>query len=129
MGFIQRMMYGRYGLDQFGLFLTGVYLLLNILSMFFFDTLFSIVSALLMIWVVFRMISRNVPARRMENARFLEAAAPVIRWFHMRRNMSKDKAFRYFKCPNCNQQLRAPRGKGRIQVNCRNCGVTFQERT
>ena len=39
------------------------------------------------------------------------------------------KTTAYLKCPNCGQQLRVPRGKGRITVTCRSCGAVFQEKS
>ena len=54
---------------------------------------------------------------------------PAIRWLRMRRTIRRDKEHRYFKCPNCGQYLRVPRGKGKITVNCRNCGASFEERS
>lgn len=66
---------------------------------------------------------------RAENARFLALAGPAIRWLRMRRTIRRDKEHRYFKCPNCGQYLRVPRGKGKITVNCRNCGASFEERS
>ena len=41
----------------------------------------------------------------------------------------KDREHRYFKCPSCGQQMRVPRGKGRITVHCRSCGATFEEKS
>ena len=75
------------------------------------------------------MFSRNIVRRRGENARFMTVAGPAIRWVKLRRTIHRDKDHLYFKCPNCGQQLRAPRGKGKITVNCRNCGVSFEEKT
>jgi transcription elongation factor Elf1 len=40
----------------------------------------------------------------------------------------KDKEHRYFKCPNCGQYLRVPKGKGKIHINCR-CGYTMYRKT
>ena len=62
------------------------------------------------------------------DARFLALAGPAIRWLRMRRTIRRDKEHRYFKCPNCGQQLRVPRGKGKITVTCRGCGASFQEK-
>ena len=75
------------------------------------------------------MMSRQIDKRRAENAKFLQMAGPVIRWFKMRRTIARDKEHRYFRCPNCGQYLRVPRGKGKINVNCRNCGISFEERS
>ena len=126
---IQRFMYGRYGNDTLNLFLMGLYLLLYLVFLFTgLEPLYFISFALLFI-TLFRLLSRNMERRRMENARFLRAAGPVISWFRLRRNMRRDKEHVYFKCPSCGQRLRVPRGRGKITVTCRSCGASFQEKS
>lgn len=125
----QRFMYGRYGNDPLNLFLMGVYLLLYLVFLFTgLDFLYYIGFALLAV-TLFRLLSRNIERRSMENARFMKTAGPVIRWLHLRRTIHRDKEHVYFKCPSCGQQLRVPRGKGRITVTCRGCGASFQEKS
>ena len=126
---IQRFMYGRYGNDYLNLFLVGLYLLLYLVFLFTgLDILYLISFALLAV-TLFRMLSRNIERRGMENAKFMRAAGPVIRWLHLRRTIRRDKEHVYFKCPSCGQQLRVPRGKGKITVTCRGCGASFQEKS
>lgn len=124
---IQRFMYGRYGNDQLNLFLAVVYLLLYLVFMFTRLELLYVISFVLLGAVLLRMLSRNIERRRMENARFMRAAGPVLSWLRLRRTIRRDKEHVYFKCPSCGQQLRVPRGKGRITVTCRGCGASFQE--
>lgn len=124
---LQRFMYGRYGSDQLNLFLIVLYLLLYFLSAVTGFFLLYWLSLILVCVAIFRILSRNIPARRRENDKFLRVAGPAIQWFRLRRTIHRDKDHRYFKCPNCGQQLRVPRGKGKITVTCRNCGATFQE--
>lgn len=124
---IQRFMYGRYGNDQLNLFLLAVYLLLYLVFMFTRLELLYIISFVLLGAVLLRMLSRNIERRRMENAWFMRAAGPVLSWLRLRRTIRRDKEHVYFKCPSCGQQLRVPRGKGRITVTCRGCGASFQE--
>lgn len=124
---IHRFMYGRYGSDQLNVFLIGLYLVLYLVFVFTRFELLYWVSLLLVFWSLFRMLSRNYEARRKENAKFMRAAGPMIQWFRFQRTIRRDKDHRYFKCPSCGQQLRVPRGKGRITVTCRNCGASFQE--
>ena len=122
---LARFMYGRYGQDQLNLCLLVSYLLLYLVYVFTrFIPLYWLSWALLC-WTLFRMLSRNAPRRRAENAKFLELIGPVQRWFHLRRTIYKDKEHCYFKCPHCGQQLRVPRGKGKITVTCRACGASF----
>ena len=122
-------MYGRYGGDQLSWFLLAVYVLLVVLSGLPHLELLSWLALAVLFWSFYRIFSRQYAKRRAENARFLTLAGPAIRWCKMRRAISRDKEHRYFKCPNCGQYLRVPRGKGKITVNCRNCGVSFEEKS
>ena len=107
---IRRFMYGRYGNDQLNLCLIVLYL-----------ALYLILAARV------RPLSRNMTRRREENDRFLCLVDPAVRWLRLHRTIRRDKEHRYFKCPNCGQMLRVPRGKGKITVTCRGCGASFQE--
>ena len=124
---IHRFMYGRYGNDSLNLFLIVFYLILYLLfALTHFELLYWLSLALVFV-TLFRLLSRNIPARQKENSQFMRLAGPVIQWYRLQRTMRRDKDHRYFKCPNCGQQLRVPRGKGRITVTCRSCGASFQE--
>ena len=129
MNWLRRMLYGRYGADQLSWFLLIVYVALSILSGLPHLGLLSWVAMLVLVWSFFRMFSRRYDRRRAENARFLAMAGPAIRWLKMRRTILRDRDHRYFRCPNCGQYMRVPRGKGRITVNCRSCGVSFEEKS
>lgn len=127
--FLQRFMYGRYGYDQLSWFLLVLYLVLYLLTLITRIGLFHTIGTVGMLFAIFRIFSRNLPKRRAENARFLQAAGPAIRWWKLRRFMAQDKDHRYFKCPNCGQQLRVPKGKGKLNITCRNCGTSFEKNT
>ena len=129
MNFLRKLMYGRYGSDHLSFFLLFLYVVLIFISALPPMAWISWVALAVLLWDLFRMFSRRIDRRRAENARFLSLFGPVIRWFKMRRTIHRDKDHRYFKCPNCGQYLRVPRGKGKITVNCRNCGASFEERS
>jgi hypothetical protein len=126
---IQRFMYGRYGNDQFGFFLLGLSVVLSLLASLFDLGLLNLLAEVAIIYALFRMFSRNTYKRREENAKFLRKVNPFLKWFRLQQTMRKDKAHRYFKCPNCSQYLRVPRGKGKITVTCRSCKASFQEKS
>ena len=58
-----------------------------------------------------------------------EVIGTVLLLVSLYRSLSRDLERRHFKCPNCGQQMRVPRGKGRITVRCRSCGVVFEEKS
>ena len=122
-------MYGRYGMDELGRALTWAGLGLFLISVPTDSAVANGLSLALYAAVLFRMLSRNYAARRAKNAKFLKLAGPVVRWYRLRRTIRQDKEHRYFKCPNCGQQLRVPKGKGTIRVTCRGCGASFQEKS
>ncbi len=129
MNWMRRLMAGRYGGDQLNFALLALYLVFYVLSVLFRSGLLQLLATLSLVWAAYRLFSRQVDRRRAENAKFLETVAPVVRWYNVNKCRRKDKDHCYFKCPNCGQQLRAPRGKGKISVTCRNCGATFEEKT
>jgi len=129
MNMFRRLMYGRYGSDQLSFFLLFIYLVLSLLSGLPHMRFLNWIGLAVLCWDVYRMFSRRIDRRRAENAKFLALSGPAVRWFRMRRTIHRDKEHRYFKCPNCGQYLRVPRGKGKITVNCRNCGVSFEEKS
>lgn len=126
---IQRFMYGRYGNDQLGHFLIGLGLVLILLEALTGFWLLTLLADVAVFYALFRMLSRNTYKRREENAKFLKKANPAIKWLRLQQTIRKDKTHRYFKCPNCAQYLRVPRGKGKITVTCRSCGASFQEKS
>ena len=71
----------------------------------------------------------GAPFLRAEIAKFMKVAGPMLQGLRFQRTVRRDKEHRYFKCPNCGQYLRVPRGKGRITVTCRGCGASFQEKS
>ena len=126
---LARFMYGRHGNDQLNMFLFVVYLVAMLLHMVTGSDLLDLVMAVLAVLIIFRTLSRNLTKRREENQKFLRKAGPIIRWWRLRNTIHRDKEHRYFKCPSCGQQLRVPRGKGKITVTCRGCGASFQEKS
>ena len=72
-----RFMYGRNGSDQLGWASIVLLLVLNTVNLFMrsgsetVHTILSTASLLLMVWILFRMFSRNLLKRRKENAWFL----------------------------------------------------------
>lgn len=126
---LQRFMYGRYGNDQLNLFLVIAYVILSLLATVTKWGILTLIGDVCLLWMLFRTLSRNLSKRREENARFLSWVRPILQWIRVQKSIHRDKEHRYFRCPNCNQYLRVPRGKGKITVTCRNCGASFQEKS
>lgn len=125
---LQQFMMGRYGADR----LNFVLLILGIVLSVFGSLLFwplIILSYLVLIYVLFRSFSRNIPARQREYQAFLRVWNPVKGWFRFQKQrFSQRREYKYFRCPNCKQQLRAPRGRGKIEVTCQRCRTVFRKK-
>ena len=126
---LARFMSGRYGGDQLNSTMLVTYLVLYLVFAFTGWQVLQFIALVLLLVSLFRMMSRRHDRRRAENAKFLQLTRPLTRRMKNLRVRLKDKEHRYFKCPNCGQQLRVPRGKGKITVTCRGCGAVFQEKS
>lgn len=126
---IQRFLYGRYGTDKLNLALLVLGLVLSLAGGLFLRPL-VLAADLLYILALFRTFSRNIPARQRELGWFMRAWGPVENGFRLRKQrFAQRKTYKYFKCPCCRQQLRAPRGRGKIEVTCQKCRSVFQTKT
>ena len=128
-GFLRKFMAGRYGNDQLNLGLMITYLVFYLISVITRWNIFYWIALVLVIVSIFRCLSRRIDQRRAENTRYLQLIRPLQRKAKNFYARAKDREHRYFKCPNCKQQMRVPRGKGRITVHCRSCGTTFEEKS
>lgn len=126
---LARFMAGRYGGDQLNLFLIVLYLVLYVVFLFTRLLVFELLGTVALVLTLFRCLSRNLERRRAENNRFLQIVRPIWRKWAAFRARAHDKEHRYFKCPNCGQLMRVPKGKGRITVHCRACGAAFEEKS
>lgn len=121
----QRFMSGRYGSDQFGKFLSMVSLVLLILGLFLGSIPYWL-GLFLLLYCYFRMFSRNISKRYAENQKYLVWEGKFRRHTDKYKlRFSQRKTYRYFRCPHCKQELRVPRGRGRISINCPKCGTSF----
>lgn len=128
-GFLARFMAGRYGSDQLNMFLLVLYVVLIIVQAITHLAVFYWIALVLLLVGLMRCFSRQVERRRAENQKFLRLVRPVRRKMRDCRVRMQDRDHRYFRCPSCGQQMRVPRGKGRITVHCRSCGATFEEKS
>lgn len=126
MDMIRRFMQGRYGSDQLNMVLILSVVVLSVLnnllyvligSSFLYGFLSFLYSAIVL-FVFFRMFSRNIVRRQAENQQWLNFLARL-----------KDRNHRYFRCPHCKQRVRVPRHKGKISIRCPRCGEKFIRKT
>ena len=88
--------------------------------------LFTYLGAALLIFCYYRTFSRNISKRTEENYKFYTLKDRVDNKFKgWKEQWANRKVYHYYRCPQCRQKLRVPRGRGRIQISCPRCGTQF----
>ena len=134
MNFLRKFMYGRYGSDQLNIALiileVVLMIVLRIVAALTGFILIVYLDLLPILWALFRMLSRNIQKRRIENEKFMRFWSPLQS--RMKYSMEKfrmRKAYKYFNCPNCGAHLRVPRQGGKnLAVSCNKCGHHFNKK-
>lgn len=130
----ERFMRGRYGVDQFSNFLVILAVVLMVLDFFIrvspVHEIINILTFIAAICAYMRIFSKNHYKRSAENEKFLKIYNRV-RFFAATKksHMEQRKTHRIYKCPNCRQSIRVPKGKGRIAITCPMCHTEFIKRS
>ena len=149
--------YGTDQFSRFLMFLAIFILILNVIFRSKTPVFYFLVWAVIL-YTYFRMFSKNIEKRYNENTRYLQLKEKVIGWFGGKRSsggsygshssgnqsswknsqggtrpnnpsMRSDKEHRIFRCPSCDQRVRVPRGRGKIEITCPRCGNKFVKRS
>ena len=116
---LARFFQGRTGVDALGRTVTWIALILMIITMITHSNIAYLLAMACLIYSFWRMLSKNYQKRYNENAKFLAFTSKFRFYFNQYRT------YKVFKCPNCNQKLRVPRGRGKIQITCNRCRTQF----
>ena len=130
---LQRVMAGRYGVDEYSRFLNIVALVSLVLSILFNNGLsvfFWLLAIISLVWTYFRMFSRNTYKRRAENNAYLTIRYSMTRKLSgLKQRIQQKRYYRFYKCPKCGITTRVPKGKGKIRITCPKCGEIFQRKS
>jgi len=122
-------MIGRYGVDDLGRFLNIVVIIIMLISIFTLPWLMYLAVALF-VYEYFRMLSRNLQKRRAENTAYLRLRERFLGFVPgVRRRLKQCKIYHFYRCPECRQKLRIPKGKGRISITCPKCHASFVKKS
>ncbi len=126
----RRFMQGRYGVDQLSHFLLFLTLFLMLIRSFLRRGVFSsVLCGLAMLFLIcsyYRILSKNHYQRYRENEWYLQYSNRV-KYFYDRGKirLRERKTHKIFRCPDCGQNIRVPRGKGKIAITCPVCKTEF----
>lgn len=124
-----RFMAERYGNDALNISLFLFALIITVINIFLNNFMLTLISEGLVIYVLFRTLSKNRWARQQENYAFLESTRGIRNSFKLFRNNISDKDHKYMMCPNCKQMVRVPSGRGKITVHCPKCHNRFDAKS
>jgi DNA-directed RNA polymerase subunit RPC12/RpoP len=119
-------MAGRNGVDQFTQFQSIVVLVLLVLGLITRWGIFSLLALALMIYMYFRVLSRNTGKRQAENQKYLNFRYDcTVKWNRFKKRAAQRRNYRFYKCPMCRQEVRVPKGHGKIEITCPKCRENF----
>lgn len=128
----QRFMIGRYGIDKLWtvLLISSMILVIiaNILFRFSKVAYYAVtfLQTALIVFAFFRVFSKNIEARRIENNSWLKFSGKIKQSFFFSKNKFKQRrTHKFVKCKKCKKTLRLPRRKGKINVTCPHCSNQF----
>ncbi len=129
-----RFMAGRNGTDNLSRFLSLAAIVFLFISMFTNGSAVgsaAFVLALACIFISwFRTLSKNIYKRRQENDAYLRYRGRFTGWFKgVISRMKQRRDYNFYRCPSCKTWLRVPKGKGKVNITCRNCGERFIKKT
>lgn len=118
--------FSHYFKDSYGWDKLSKYLLI-IGVVFLFSKSTILLGLLLIVYSIFRSLSKNKYKRYQELNTFQNYLVILNKQIYgLNTKINNFKAYKIFKCPNCSQKLRVPRRKGKITITCRKCSTEFK---
>lgn len=122
--------YGVYGPDSLNRFLLASTMIIMVISIFTKGNILFGVAIAVLIYSYFRILSRNYTKRYAENQIFLRHTEGIRKFLALQKNkLNQSRTHHIYKCPNCKQKIRIPKGKGKIAVRCPKCSTEFVKRS
>ncbi len=125
-----RFMMGRNGVDELARFESIFVWVLLLVSIFSRMWIFDLLAMALIVHMYFRILSRDVSKRYEENQKYVNFRYnAVVKWDKKKKRIAQRRNYRFYKCPMCRQEVRVPKGHGKIQITCPKCRETFIKRS
>ena len=126
----QNFMSGRYGVDDFSKALLYATLALCLVSLFTRNRMLNLLLTAGLVFIYYRMFSKNYSRRYQENLWYLRQKDKVMHFFRRQNSLAPQrKTHRIYTCPQCRQKIRIPKGHGKVQITCPQCKTAFIKRS
>ena len=124
---LRRALYGIYGFDKLYFVLFGTCMFFMILNLFVRFWGILLIETLILVYMMFRVFSHNIVARRRENDVVMGFFKRIRGWFKLQKSRFRDrKTHVYKKCPKCGAILRLPKRDGVNIAGCPRCKNKFE---
>lgn len=128
----RRFMTGRYGVDQLSRVYLAAALVLMIAASFARGAMpiLDLFALFLLGYTYYRMFSRDISKMYAQNQKYLNFRyKQTVKWNNAKKRFAQRKEYRFFRCPQCRQRVRVPRGRGKICITCPKCKAEFIKRS
>ena len=123
---LMQFMRGRNGIDNLFYMLFALAAVISVVNCFADSFVLQFIIWIILGYAFFRVLSRNVDARRKENQVFNHLAFKIREKQNVCRQRRADYNHVYKKCPRCHVVLRLPRRKGKHTTVCPKCNNEFK---
>lgn len=125
-----RFMQTRYGMDNLSNFLVWTGLGIFIVNLFLNNFIISIIASILILICYFRALSKNYARCSAQNEWYLSHTEGIRSFFRKYKTRWKmRKTHHIYQCKKCGQDIRIPKGKGKIMITCPKCHNEFMKRS
>jgi len=126
-----RFMNGRYGSDQLNFAIIITSILISLIGGIVFNRsmIITVIVYTLSFIVLYRAFSKKIYVRQKENLKFMSLIRPIKSKYNLIKLNLTQKQFKHVQCPRCHRTLRVPRGRGKIEISCPHCHVSFDKRS
>ncbi len=121
--------YGMYGMDDLNRTASWFVVILDLVGIIFNLPVLVYLSLVFLVMIMFRIYSKNIVKRTMENTKFRELTGGIRHYGMAMKKNRDDPSHKYFVCPSCHQLVRVPSGRGKIEITCPKCRKMFTRKS
>lgn len=123
-------MNGRYGMDEFSKALMIIGILFGVSANFVAGNVTRAIGIAFIAFGALRPLSKEIPNRQKELRWYLSIKQRLVTTHYKWKNKSiQRKRYKVYKCPECRQKVRVPRGRKKIRILCPACNHKFVKKT
>lgn len=123
--------------DDLSRFLLKAGVIIGVLGVVFSNKLLLWLGFSAIIILYIRIFSKDKQRYYQENQTYLKYKNRFLRFFqkktqtiqNKKNTLKQKKTHRFYKCPECGQKVRIPKGRGKVTITCPSCGNKFVKKS